>query len=44
MSDHPMCTTCGGPLFPMGWLGRLFYHRCRNCGATESGYTPEEES
>jgi len=27
-----MCEICGGPGVPLGYLGREFWLRCRNCG------------
>ena len=29
------CGICGGPLVPLGTLGRLAWSRCRNCGSQE---------
>jgi hypothetical protein len=28
----PRCKQCGGKLQPLGWLGKLFWARCENCG------------
>lgn len=30
------CPTCGGDLFFLGKLGRLFWYRCRACGLDHS--------
>ena len=27
------CGACGGPLIPLGNLGRITHYRCRNCGS-----------
>jgi len=30
--DERTCGLCGGPLVPLGQLGRLTWYRCRHCG------------
>ena len=30
------CPICGGPLLPLGVLGRRLHSRCRNCGIDHS--------
>lgn len=40
------CEFCGGSLFPLGALGRMWHYRCRNCGmeaASELGPEIEDE-
>ena len=36
-----ICSTCGGPLMPLGDLGALRHYRCRSCGAEASAPVPE---
>jgi hypothetical protein len=34
--DGHSCNQCGGPLVPLGSLGKRKHYRCRNCGAQTS--------
>jgi hypothetical protein len=35
-----ICPVCGGNLEPMGYLGKIFWRRCKNCGTTGMTMTP----
>ena len=40
------CDICNGDLEPLGWMGNLYYYRCRNCGELQGHLLPihnEEE-
>ncbi len=37
------CPLCGGPLIPLGILGRLLHTRCRNCGMSCTREVPEPD-
>ena len=37
------CCTCGGPLVPLGSLGQLDWHRCRDCGMDQSTAASEAD-
>jgi len=39
------CSLCGGPLYVLGWLGKLLWSRCRSCGTTScsTSYEPAED-
>ena len=34
--ENPTCPECGGQSEPLGMLGCMMHHRCRNCGMTHS--------
>ncbi len=38
--EEDQCLTCGGPLEPLGVLGRRIYTRCRDCGLDQSKAAP----
>ena len=39
------CRICGGPLTPLGYLGALYWCRCRNCGLDQTAEPePEDEN
>ncbi len=37
------CCACGGPLVPLGQLGKLMHFRCRNCGLDQSQEQEDKE-
>jgi tRNA(Ile2) C34 agmatinyltransferase TiaS len=39
--DAPCCPACGGPLVPLGQLGRRRWFRCRDCGIDCSDFGPD---